>query len=295
MHWTGEVPSVALWIGEKPVNWYGIIITCAMLIGLVVGLRLAKRTGIKSDDALELFLIAIPLAVIGARLGYVFAHLKDMHGFLDVIAVWDGGLTILTGAPMGILGGFIWCKWRRVNFWKLADSVVFVILLSQGLGRWGNFMNQELYGVQVITDPNKQWFPLSVFISRNGLNEWHPAAFFYEMVLDILLFFVLFYISRRMYLTGSGVIQYLGAYCSIRFVMEFFRTSGDMFGIPHTAQIACAIGAVLSAVVIILMIVRKKKRKERIWYKEGIPEEFFAGTIMRRKTTEDKTPPLAVK
>ena len=80
MHWTGEVPSIAFTVFGKSVAWYGIIITRAMVIGLLVGIRLAKRTGIKSDDALELFLIAIPLAVIGARLGFVFAHFK--HFFL---------------------------------------------------------------------------------------------------------------------------------------------------------------------------------------------------------------------
>lgn len=292
MHWTGEVQSVAFTIFGKTIAWYGIIITCAMVIGLLVGIRLARRTGVKSDDALELFLIAIPLAIIGARLGWVFANLSKIHSFIDVIAVWDGGLTILTGAPMGILGGFLWCKWRRVNFWKLADSVVFVILLSQGLGRWGNFMNQELYGVQVITDPKMQWFPLSVFISRGNLMEWHPAAFFYEMVLDIALFFVLFYISRRLYLPGSGVLQYLCAYCLIRFVMEFFRTSTDMFGIPHTAQIACGVGAALSLGVIIFMAVRKIKRKEKIWYKNGIPPEFFVGTGIHRKKKEENAPSL---
>ncbi|MBR1747483.1 MAG: prolipoprotein diacylglyceryl transferase [Clostridia bacterium] len=294
MHWTGQVESVAFTLFGKTIAWYGIIITAAMVIGLLVGIRLARRTGIKSDDALELFLIAIPLAIVGARLGWVFANLSKIHNFLDVIAVWDGGLTILTGAPMGILGGFIWCKWRKVNFWKLADSVVFVILLSQGLGRWGNFMNQELYGVQVVTDPNMQWFPLSVFISRGGLMEWHPAAFFYEMVLDILFFFVLFYISRHLYLTGSGVLQYLCTYCIIRFVMEFFRTSTDMFGIPHTAQIACAVGAVLSLGAIVFMAVRKVKRKEKIWYKDGIPDEFFIGTGIRRKQKEEKTPTPSV-
>ena len=298
MHWTGEVPSIAFTVFGKSVAWYGIIITCAMVIGLLVGIRLAKRTGIKSDDALELFLIAIPLAVIGARLGFVFAHFKHFflvenfgwQNFVDIIAVWDGGLTILTGAPMGILGGFIWCKWRKVNFLKLADSVVFVILLSQGLGRWGNFMNQELYGVQVVTDPNMQWFPLSVFIQADM--SWHPAAFFYEMILDILFFFVLFYISRHLYLTGSGVLQYLCAYCLIRFVMEFFRTSTDMFGIPHTAQIACAVGAILCLGAIVFMAVRKIKRKEKIWYKDGIPPEFFVGTGIRRKK-EEKLPPIA--
>ena len=244
-----------------------------MLIGLFVGLKLAKRNNIKSDDALELFLIAIPLAIIAARLGFVFAHLKSMHSFRDVIAVWDGGLTIMTGAPAGILGGFIWYKWRKVDFFKLADSVVFVMLLSQGLGRWGNFMNQELYGLAV-ENTKLQWFPYAVYIADEG--GWFQAAFFYEMVLDILGFFILWFVSRHLYMRGSGVVLYGMTYCVIRFIMEFCRDSTDILGIPNTNRIFCAVAASVCFCILIAMIIYHKKRKERIWYAHGIPPEFFA-------------------
>ena len=278
---------IAFTIFNKDVAWYGIIITCAMLIGLFVGLRLAKRNGIKSDDALELFLIAIPLAIIAARLGFVFANLSSMHSFRDVIAVWDGGLTIMTGAPAGILGGFIWCKWRKVDFFKLADSVVFVVLLSQGLGRWGNFMNQELYGLAV-TNEKLQFFPFAVYIAREG--GWFQAAFFYEMVLDILGFFILWFVSRHLYMRGSGVVLYAMTYATIRFIMEFCRDSTDMFGIKNTNQIFCAIAAGVCLCIFVGMIIYHKKRKERIWYAHGIPPEFFERTVKPKNKDKDNKP-----
>lgn len=295
MHWTGKVEPIAFTIFNKDVAWYGIILTCAMLIGLFVGLKLAKRNNIKSDDALELFLIAIPLAIIAARLGFVFAHFKHFflvdnfkwQNFVDIIAVWDGGLTIMTGAPAGILGGFIWCKWRKVDFFKLADSVVFVMLLSQGLGRWGNFMNQELYGLAV-ENTKLQWFPYAVYIANEG--GWFQAAFFYEMVLDILGFFILWYVSRHLYMRGSGVVLYGMTYCVIRFIMEFCRDSTDILGIPNTNRIFCAVAASVCLCIFIAMIIYHKKRKERIWYAHGIPPEFFARPEVKKDKDEKIEP-----
>lgn len=288
MHWTGRVQSVAFTIFGKPVAWYGIIITCAMLIGLVVGIRLAKRTKVKSDDLLELFLIAIPLAIVGARLGFVFAHFKSFFlvenfgwdNFVDIIAIWDGGLTIMTGAPCGILGGLIWCKWRKVNFLKLADSVICVILLSQALGRWGNFCNQELYGLAV-TNPDLQFFPYAVFIAKEG--GWFQAAFFYEFIANLMGFFIMLFLRKHLYLTGSGVLTYGFIYCTIRFIMEFFRDSTDILGIANTNQIFCSVAAIICLIIMAVLVILKTKKGEKIWYSHGIPDELYADVEPKRK------------
>lgn len=281
MHWTGKVESVAFNVFGRDVAWYGIIITCAMLIGLLTAVRLAKRVKVKSDDLLELFIIAIPLAIIGARLGFVFAHFKEFflvkpftwQSFVDIIAIWDGGLTILTGAPCGILGGFIWCKWRKVDFLDLADSIVCVIILSQGLGRWGNFCNQELYGLAV-TDPKLQFFPYAVYIVREG--GFFQATFFYEFIADLLGFGLLLFLRKHLRLKGSGILSYVCVYCIIRSIMECFRDSTDILGIPNTSQLVCAIGAALCFAAILTLAIIKTKKGEKVWYgKGGIPAEAF--------------------
>lgn len=281
MHWTGEIESVAFTVFGKDVAWYGIILTCAMLAGLLVAMKLAKRMDVKSEDLLELFLIAIPLAIVGARLGFVLAHFErffmvpdfSWNDFVKIIAIWDGGLTIMTGAPAGILGGFIWCKWRKVSFPKLADTVLCVMLLSQGFGRWGNFCNQELYGLAV-GNPSLQFFPYAVFIADKG--GFYQATFFYEFIADLLGFAAMLYLSKHLYLTGSGVLQYGFFYCAIRFVMEFFRDSTDILGIPDTNKIFCAVAAGVCLTAIVVMAVMKVKKGEKIWYARGIPREFYA-------------------
>lgn len=276
-HWTGNVDPVAFSIGGKDIAWYGIIITLAMLTGLIVAVLRGKKHNLSVDDFVEIFLLAIPLAIIGARLGYVMVRPEyfpspfTWDDFVEVIAVWDGGLTIMTGVPFGILGGAIWCKIRKVNLLDLADIVIPVVLLSQGLGRWGNFMNQEIFGAE-ITNPSLQWFPIAVFIDR--LDGFYQALFFYEMVMDIAFFAAMMIIQRHLKLRGSGLLMYAFSYGLIRFVMEFFRDDGEIYAVFNYTQLICALVFAASAAALVAMIVIKIKKGEKIWYgKGGIPDE----------------------
>ena len=276
-HWTGNVDPVAFSIGGKDIAWYGIIITLAMLTGLIVAILRGKKHNLSVDDFVEIFLLAIPLAIIGARLGYVMVRPEyfpspfTWDDFVEVIAVWDGGLTIMTGVPFGILGGAIWCKIRKVNLLDLADIIIPVVLLSQGLGRWGNFMNQEIFGAE-ITNPSLQWFPIAVFIDR--LDGFYQALFFYEMVMDIAFFAAMMIIQRHLKLRGSGLLMYAFSYGLIRFVMEFFRDDGEIYAVFNYTQLICALVFAASAAALVAMIVIKTKKGEKIWYgKGGIPDE----------------------
>lgn len=280
MHWTGNVDSVAFTIFGKDIAWYGIIITSAMIIGLLVGTKRLKRIGLTMDDMLEVFMIVIPLAIIFARLGYVlvrpneyiFIENFNWQDFVNIFAIWDGGLTIMTGVPGGILGGLIWCKWRKVDFLTICDVAMPVVLLSQGLGRWGNFCNQEIYGAQ-ITKAGWCFFPFAVYIAAE--QGFFQATFFYEMVLDITAFGILIFISDRLKLRGSGIPLYGIAYPLIRFVMEFFRDDGSLYEKVNFNQIICLITVIVSAVVLVLLIVKAKKKGQIIWYKSKVPAELY--------------------
>jgi phosphatidylglycerol:prolipoprotein diacylglycerol transferase len=274
--WTGDINSVAFTVFGKDIAWYGIIITFGMLVGLLLGILRAKKLNIKSDDILELFIVVIPFAIVFARLGYVvfrpdefFVPNFKFEDFIDIIAVWDGGLTIMTGVPGGILGGYIWSKWRKYDFVTIADTILPVVLVSQAIGRWGNFFNQEIYGMP-ITDPRWQFFPVAVFIkSRNGFFQ---AAFFYEMVLNLLFFAIIMIILKRLNVKGAGLLSYTFAYPLIRFIMEFIRDDlGFYRGINYT-QIICIIIAVLSLAGIVTLSVLKAKKGQKVWYPKGIPQ-----------------------
>lgn len=283
MHWTGKVDSVAFSIGGFEVQWYGIFITCAMLIGLLIGTRRCKRLNISSDDMLAAFLWAIPLAIFGARLGYVVSRYEmyftspyDWEAFVNTIAIWKGGLTIMWGVPFGVLGGMIWAKIHKINFIRVADLVLPVVLLCQALGRWGNFFNQELYG-QMITNPSLQWFPMAVYISGEG--AWFQATFFYEMVLNIIGFFVISYVATHVDKKGIGILGYIVWYCSVRGGLEFIRDDGaSSFDQVNVVAILCFVMVAIALITATVLLVIDKKKGRKVFYKHGIPKEAYLGT-----------------
>lgn len=281
MHWTGKVTPIIFSMGNISVRWYGLIITSAMLLGLVIGIKRCEKFKISSDDMLTLFLIAIPLAVIGARLGYVvsrfeyyFTNPYDWQAFVDTIAIWDGGLTIMVGVPFGVLGGFIWSKVKKVNFIDVANVILPVVLLSQAIGRWGNFFNQELYG-QIITNPSLQWFPLATFIADKG--AFFQATFFYEFVLNIIGFFTLSYLVKHIHIRGLGILGYIAWYYLVRGSLEFIRDDGhsSLDGAVNLNIVFCYVAASLAIITIIVFIVLKLKKGKQVFYKKQIPLPDF--------------------
>lgn len=280
MHWTGEVEPIAFSIFGRDIAWYGIFITLAMLTGLFVAILLSKKLKLKSDDLLEMFLIAIPMAIVFARLGYVIVRPYeyyviqgfDFNDFINLFAVWDGGMTIITGGPGGILGAYIWCRWRKADFLRIADAVICVMLLSQAIGRWGNFFNQEIYGA-AITNESWQWFPAAVYIAREG--GFYQATFFYEMILNLTGFVIMLLISRRLLVRGNGVPIYAITYGTIRFIMEFMRDDGELYAVVNFTQIILGVVVAAAAAILALLIIKEKKKGKQVWYWKGIPDKLY--------------------
>lgn len=286
MHWTGQINRIAFsfTIGSRNIEvaWYGIILTLAMITALVVCIYRGKKYGLNLDSFIELFIICIPLAIIGARLGYVIIRpeyfVKPDFGWSDFVAIFDvteGGLTIMTGVPFGVLGGYIWTKVRKVDFWAAVDIILPVVLLAQGLGRWGNFMNQEIYG-KLITNPSAQWFPLAVYIpfGREG-SGFYQAAFFYEMVLNLLFFAIIIIVQKRLRLKGSGILMYIISYSFIRFLMDFTRDGGPKDDNVVLANLLfTALTTVIFSIIFVIRLIITQKNGEIIWYPKGVPDDL---------------------
>jgi phosphatidylglycerol:prolipoprotein diacylglycerol transferase len=280
VHWTGNVDPTAFTVFGLSVRWYGIFITFGMLLALWVSTRRMRRLDATTDQMMTLFLIVIPAAVIAARLGYVVANFSDYFAPFDIKAIVDirsGGLTILWGVPGGALAGLIWCKVYKKDFIRSTDIILPVALLAQAIGRWGNFMNQELYG-RLVTDPSHQWFPLSVFITDSVRDYgWHQATFFYEFVLNLLGFAVLTVLCRRVDLKGFGTLAYAAWYTLTRAILEFFRIEQNSFEVKlgfNLVQVICFVVAGLCVAAIVAMcLVKQIKMGERVWYARGVPKE----------------------
>ncbi|MCR4726769.1 MAG: prolipoprotein diacylglyceryl transferase [Clostridia bacterium] len=271
-----NINPVAFEIGSLSVRWYGIFITSAILIGYVVACLMAKKRGISFDFMLELFLWAVPIAILFARLSYVLFHPKDfvVRSFADfgnIFAIWNGGISILGAIPGGALGAFIACKRNKIPMSEVLDAVAPGVVLGQALGRWGNWANQELYG-KAITSEAWQVFPIAVYIDAEG--GWFQATFFYEMVLNLIGFGLILFIFYRSKKNLVTFMSYLTWYMIVRAIMEIFRSDAVSVGSVRIGVLGCAIAAAISLAVTILICIGKiKTGTPRILNEKGEVEQ----------------------
>ena len=236
-------------IGEDgfTIYYYAIMIVAGIILATVVVWLLFKRRNIPTDWTIDLLLCILPLGIIGARTFYCVTD--PSTSILEWFSSFrDGGLSIIGGVIGGALGVVLFCVIHKINFLRVADCLLPGVILAQGIGRWGNFFNQEVYG-GVITDPAWQWFPFGVYIESAG--EWHYPFFFYESVHNIIVFALLFTLmwNFRKKPHGLAVAGYFFAYGTVRSVMEPLRDGqyilGSSLPISQVFAILMAVGGVL--------------------------------------------------
>lgn len=274
----------------KEVSWYGVIIGVGFLMALFVASQNAKYRNHDKDFPYDLIWFVFPLAIIGARLGYVINALNEFPTFLDVLAIWNGGLSILGGVAGGAIGLILCCIIKKKNIITTMDFVAPALILGQAIGRWGNFVNQEVYGFE-ITNKSLQWFPIGVFISKDGINQWHLALFFWESVLNIIGFILLTKLLRKCKIKGIVVSSYLVFYGFIRAILENFRIEEFILKFPGTSIpfsmvtsiVICLIGLILVGVLLYL----NKKRPELVNMEVSSTIETIKNNIKQNDTISE--------
>ncbi|MFC4775684.1 prolipoprotein diacylglyceryl transferase [Paenibacillus sp. GCM10023252] len=231
---------VAFSLGSLEVHWYGIILGTAALVGLLLAVQEGKRFGIHPDFFMDLLLLGVPSAIIGARIYYVafkWSEYKDNP--LKVFAIWEGGIAIYGALIGAFICGYFYFKHKGYSFWRIADICAPSLLAGQMIGRWGNFMNQEAYGGPVeesflrdsLNLPN--WIVEQMYVVQDSGAAFHHPTFLYESLwnlVGILLLFVL----RRLRFTRAGELffGYLIWYSIGRFFIEGLRTDSLAFDGP---------------------------------------------------------------
>lgn len=238
------------------VYWYGIIITLGIAIGAIWGGREIERRGQSSDEFFNGLLIAVFSGYLFARLTYVLLDVLGGNGdrytgFVDVINIRAGGVNILGGFVGAALVVWLYASWKRMNLWHYADVAGMVILVAQAIGRWGNFINQELYGPPtelpwgITIDPQ---YRMAEFAGLPPETTFHPT-FLYESLLLLIGFFVLLFLNRRYrdeWREGTIFGLFLIWWGIERFFIEFFRPDQTTLGetsITYSMLIALAIAA----------------------------------------------------
>ena len=283
--------SNTLNLGFATVRWYGAIIAFGFLLAVLFGGRIAYKWKINLDKMIDVLLYGTIGGIVGARLYYV-AFKWDYYGqhLSDIFKIWEGGLAIYGGIIGGILAAFIVCRIEKLNFFNLLDMVSMSLLIGQGIGRWGNYANQEAFG----SITNKNWGMMSdtvaEYVSRNasyfGLDNVdnvkqyiadnnlfvHPT-FFYESVWCILGFFVLYIImKKRRKFSGQLFLCYGVWYGFGRMVLEGLRSDSLYIGNTsiRVSQLLSAVLMLVSLVLLISLYIKFTKHPKPI---EGI--DFF--------------------
>ncbi|MDR3051676.1 MAG: prolipoprotein diacylglyceryl transferase [Oscillospiraceae bacterium] len=210
---------VAFW----GISWYGILIVAGILAALYISGREEKRLALPEDTAMDLALWGIPLGVVGARLYSVLFRLDQyMEDFWGIFNLKEGGLAIYGAILGGLLAAHIVARRKRVRLASVLDMVAPGLVLAQAIGRWGNYINMEAYGLRV-SDAALQFFPFAVEIPVGQTWYWQLATFFYESVWDVLVFAALLAMRRRLKRPGDTFCWYALFYGVGRTVIEGLR------------------------------------------------------------------------
>ena len=247
------------------VSWYGVIIGTGFLMAIMFYTKLSKHRGLPNDFAYDLIWWVFPLSIIGARVYYVLCSLEEFDSFYEMIAIWHGGMAIYGGIIGGLIGVIICCLIKKKNIICAIDVICPPLILAQAIGRWGNFVNQEVYGFEV-TNKSLQWFPFAVHITEYGLDSWHLATFFYESILNLIGFFVLIIILRKVNLKGVVASSYLIFYGIVRYFLEGLREDtyilkipGTNFPVSQAVSIACVMAGVIALTIILILKMKGNK------------------------------------
>jgi len=283
-------PRLGFTIWKFEIRYYALIIILGALVAGAIAAWRAKKNGRDPEIIIDIMPWVLIGGIVGARLWHVFTP-----GYFDgittqeyfknpllILQIWKGGL----GIPGGVIGGalalFIYTKVKKESFLQWADYIAPGLLVAQGIGRWGNYINQELYG----KPSNLPWAieiaPEYRYPGFENISHYHPL-FFYEFVLNILAAVILLLIDRnfkkKLY-KGDIFLLYLVAYPAIRFGLEFVRL------VPSLSKSGVNINQTVMLIVMILAIVVFVLR--HTFFKPKQSEELAEEEVYLDETVEDE-------
>lgn len=248
-----NLDPVAFTVGPFAVRWYGLAYVFGFALAALLMWHIAKRWKLRfdTDALLTIFCCAIIGIVVGARLGYCLFYGNGMYlrDPVQILAVNQGGMSFHGGLIGALLSGIVAAKLTKIPYLTLADMGAIVAPIGLFLGRCANFVNGELWGAY--TD-----LPWGVaFGGMAGLMPRHPSQLYEALLEGVLLFFILFALSRKLppRPRGTFIGVFLTLYGCFRFLIEFVRQPDPQIGYLWGDWLT--MGQVLSTPLIIIGIV----------------------------------------
>ena len=250
-----KIQPVAFSLGGVAVHWYGVILCAGFLLALWYVLKNCKRFNLDSNTMLDAVIVGLVCGIVGARLYYVAFFPGDVYwkNPAQIFRIDEGGIATYGGLIGGLLGGLVVARRKKINLGAALDLAALGFLIGQGIGRWGNFVNQEAFGSQ--TDS------LFRMVSENTAGLPVHPCFLYESAWCILGFVLLhaFSLKCRRY-NGQIFLLYLVWYGVERFFVEALRA--DSLIVPVVNLKVSQLVALATVLIGLVFLFKFKKKKD---------------------------------
>ena len=253
------------------INFYGILIAIGMVLGVLVALSRAKKTGQRPDDYIDIAIFSIIFGIIGARLYYVLFNLDYyLKNPLEIINIRQGGLAIYGGVIAGVITMFVISRIKKISFLMVLDTCAPGVALAQAFGRWGNFFNREAFGeytdslfaMQIKYSEVGNGISESIknnIIEKNGTEYIQVSpTFLYESAWCLVLFILIIIFRKFQQYNGEVILWYVGGYALERTFVEGLRTDSLYVGDTgiRISQLLSIILLAGSFIVLVVMRIR---------------------------------------
>lgn len=254
--------NVLVDFGAFKIYWYSFLILVGVTIGIFLAIKEGRRCTLGGTYITDLCFYIIPLAVLGSRLYYVIFNFElYKNNLIDIFKIWEGGLAIYGGIIAAIIFIFYYAKKLEKDPLKTIDVLSASLILGQAIGRWGNFFNQEAYGIETTRELLESSHIPNFIIDNMYINgAYHLPTFYYEflwcLVGFIILMIIRYFIKNNK--IGLQTWTYFIWYGIGRFIIEGLRTDSLYIGIFRVSQIVSIILILIG--IIGLIFIRKNNR-----------------------------------
>ena len=252
------IDRVAFTIAGTEIYWYGIIMCVAILVAIGVATMLCKVKKYDTDMPINIALVVVPVGILSARLfSVIFEKGLDFGDFFNFRT---GGMSIIGAVVGGAVSLLVYTFIKRPkNKWLYFDVLAVVLILSQAIGRWGNFFNHEVYGQIIESSSNYARFPYAVKID----GTYYQALFLYESVLNVIGFLILTLIFLCSKKKGLPTAMYLIYYGAVRSFLEMFRQEEYILRMGQIAvsRLFSISMIVIGVILFVIILIRSRKHE----------------------------------
>ena len=276
------------------IKWYGVIIAFGFTLAVLFGGRMAFKWKMDLNKMIDVLIYGTFAAIIGARLYYcIFNWSSYADNPIRILYIWEGGLAIYGGIIGGVIAAFIVCKVEKLNFYNLLDLIGMSLLIGQGIGRWGNYANQEAFGGNTDGSIGMMSEKVTDYILRHqaelpGVDPYAPVhpTFFYESVWCLVGFLLLFLMCKKFRKFSGQIFLSYGIWYGIgRMIIEGLRTDSLYIGDTNlrVSQLLSAAIVIVCTAIMIAMIIKHMKNPKPV---EGV--DYFIEPVPFLKKNREK-------